>query len=47
MKSEYGKSWDEIKDDQTGLEFKQEIENNIKKLLPEANCGTHQESWFG
>lgn len=31
-----GTSWDEVKDDQTGLEFKNEIKNKIKEIIPDA-----------
>jgi len=43
----FGRSWDEVKDDQTGLEFKTEIENEIKKHFPDSKCSTYQEAWYG
>lgn len=42
-----GRSWDDIADDETGLEFKESIEKSVKALLGEdAKCSTHQEAWF-
>ena len=43
-----GKSWDNIKDDETGLQFKQEIENIIKEKLglKDVNFGSHSEAWY-
>jgi hypothetical protein len=41
-----GKSWASIKDDQTGAEFKQDIENKVAKLLGKnATCKTYEEAW--
>ncbi len=41
-----GKSWDSIGDDETGKQFKENIENALKKLDPEISCDTHEEAWF-
>ena len=41
-----GKSWDEIKDDQTGKQFKEEVEQKLKKVFGEdIECLTHSEAW--
>ncbi len=42
-----GKSWAHIKDDQTGKEFKTEIETIIKENLPTYSDGfdTYEECW--
>lgn len=41
-----GKSWDSIKDNQTGAEFKKEIQDKINKAFDEKKeCTTHQEAW--
>jgi hypothetical protein len=42
-----GKSWSEIKDNQTGLEFKKEIEKVINKINPNIKVfDTYSESWY-
>lgn len=41
-----GKSWCSIGDDETGKQFKENIENALKKLDPEISCDTHEEAWF-
>ena len=43
-----GKSWNNIKDDETGLQFKQGIENIIKEKLglKDVNFGSHSEAWY-
>jgi hypothetical protein len=42
-----GLSWSSIKDDETGKEFKERIESEIKRLFPkkEIKCGTYDEAW--
>ena len=40
-----GKSWDLVRDDQTGLEFKTEIEEILKPYFPDAEFGTLEEAW--
>lgn len=40
-----GKSWDLVRDDQTGLEFKTEIENLLKPYFPDAKFETHEDAW--
>jgi len=42
-----GKSWDSIKDDQTGKEFKDDIQAKITKIFgADVKCGTHSEAWY-
>lgn len=42
-----GKSWHKIGDDETGREFKESIENNLKKVFGEdISFDTYQEAWF-
>lgn len=43
-----GKEWSNIKDDQTGKEFKESIESNVKKLTQnnDIKCGTYSEAWY-
>jgi len=42
-----GNSWCNIKDDQTGKQFKEEIAKAVKELVgDEAKCETHQEAWY-
>ena len=42
-----GLSWDSIKDDQTGLQFKNEVKAKIKELTGvEMACSTHTEAWY-
>jgi len=41
-----GKSWSNIGDDETGKEFKDNIENIIKENLGTKNFGTYEESWY-
>lgn len=48
--SEYiyiGRSWKNIKDNQTGKEFKEDVEKEIKELLSEENIelDTYEEAW--
>ena len=41
-----GKEWANILDNQTGAEFKKEIEEKIKKLIgKDTKCFTHEEAW--
>jgi hypothetical protein len=41
-----GVPWSKIKDNETGLQFKQRVENKIKNLLGENNkCFTYEEAW--
>ena len=48
-----GRSWTSLRDEETALSFKKEVEKNIKaflaKYLPSINneieCETHQEAW--
>jgi hypothetical protein len=42
-----GLSWDEVKDDETGLQFKNKIEFEIEKLIgKKVKCATHSEAWY-
>lgn len=43
-----GCSWDSIHDNETGLEFKTKIENEIKELTGEdkIECSTYEEGWY-
>ena len=47
-----GRSWSGVKDDQTGLQFKESVTEDVKKLLAgvgseeKVDCGTHQEAWY-
>ena len=43
----FGESWGNVGDNQTGLEFKSDIEHKIKKILPDVNFDTFSESWYG
>jgi len=41
-----GRSFDDIKDDETGLDFKNNIKNNLKELFGvEKTCNTYTEAW--
>lgn len=44
-----GLSWDSVKNDETGKEFKERAEKLIKELLPgyTGKFGTHEEAWYG
>ena len=45
-----GRSWDEVGDNETGLQFKESIAADIKKLFPKVNIkkqvGTHSETYY-
>lgn len=44
-----GLSFDEIGDDETGLQFKTKIQNEIKSMFPKIanfDFGTYEESWY-
>jgi hypothetical protein len=42
-----GKSWSNIGDDETGKQFKNNVENILKeKLGNEIKCCTHSEAWY-
>jgi len=44
-----GHEWKEIKDDETGLQFKKRTENWVKEMLGEKaskQCGTHEDAWY-
>ena len=41
-----GRSWSKVKDNQTGLEFKQDVKKQIVELLgKEVKIGTLEEAW--
>jgi len=41
-----GRSWSSIKDDETGKQFKEDVEKKLEKLLGEKIvCGTYEEGW--
>lgn len=41
-----GKSWNRIKNDQTGYEFKMQIETELQEIFGEdCEIGTYQEAW--
>ena len=43
----YGISWDSVKDDETGAEFKERVRARLAEVLEgELKLGTHEESWF-
>ena len=43
-----GASWDEVKDDETGKQFKERIEKEVKEFFEkDVECETHSESWQG
>lgn len=45
-----GKSWSKVGDDQTGKQFKDEIEKQLREsgLLKEGKaCYTYEEAWYG
>lgn len=46
-----GRPWSSVEDDETGLQFRTSILQNLKKLLPDQELsfeklGTHEESWY-
>ena len=47
-----GREWDSIADDETGAQFKKDVENKINKLFeniskkPELKFGYHSEAWY-
>lgn len=41
-----GKSWSSIGDNETGSQFRKNIEDKIEQLFGEKkDCGTHEEAW--
>ena len=43
-----GRSWDTIGDSETGKQFKESVEKEIKKVFEEdIKCSTHAEAWQG
>jgi hypothetical protein len=46
----FGASWDSIKDDETGKEFKARVLDGLKKAgfkVDAEDLGTYQEAWYG
>jgi len=42
-----GRSWSSVKDDETGLQFKESVEKAIKEAFgEELKCGTCSEAWY-
>jgi len=42
-----GRSWDSIKDDETGKEFKDSIEKKLKEAFgDDVKVSTHEEAWY-
>lgn len=42
-----GKSWDSIKDNQTGKEFKKEVKQKLEEVFGKSiSCATHAEGWM-
>jgi len=43
-----GRSWSSIGDEETGKQFKESVEKEIKKVFGEdIKCSTHEEAWNG
>jgi hypothetical protein len=43
----FGRSWDSVKDDETGKQFKDSIEKDLKKFFgKDIKVSTHEEAWF-
>ena len=41
-----GRSWRSVKDDETGMQFKESIEKKLKEILGDKiKCDTHEECW--
>jgi len=40
-----GRDWCNIKDDETGKEFKEDVQNKINELMPDHKCSTLEEAW--
>ena len=41
-----GKTWDSIKDDETGKQFKDSITEKIQSVIPNKECGSYSEAWY-
>lgn len=41
-----GKSWSSIKDDETGAQFKKQIESLLKRLFDIDKCSTIEKAWY-
>lgn len=40
-----GDSWSHVKDDETGRQFKDRVEAQLKKIWPDVKCTTLEEAW--
>jgi hypothetical protein len=40
-----GRSWSSVKDDETGGQFKKDVENKLKPLFGKVECTTLEEAW--
>jgi len=40
-----GKGWKDIKDDETGAEFKKDVESKLVPILGDVKCETYEEAW--
>ena len=42
-----GRSWDSVRDDETGAQFKKSVEDAIEKLFgKKLPCETHEDAWY-
>ena len=42
-----GRSWDKIKDNETGLQFKEDVKQKVKKLFKkDMECASHEEGYY-
>lgn len=44
-----GRSWDTVKDDETGAMFKKDVEDKLKEAFkdkPLPKCATHSKAWY-
>jgi len=43
----FGESWDSVKDDETGAQFKARVEAGLKEALgPDIKFGTYEDAWY-
>lgn len=40
-----GRSWKNVKDNETGKDFKNSVEEKIREVLGNVKCATHEEAW--
>ena len=41
-----GISWDKVKDDETGKQFKNRVKEVLEKIIGKCELGTHSEAWY-